>query len=417
MVCRTRLDPGRAAGRCFGGVAQFDRSTSEVNEQAAVLADPAIISNGTVVLGVNPEGHLNAFDPVTGDFRGVQYLPTGGDAISPGCQCEGWGIANPSTFLSGWATVDNAFPSVSANLELVSFTSDGVEADSIVRIGGEIEVRHRFRPAVGDPSLYVIDLTVTNLASVDATYIYRRVIDWDVPPTEFEDYVTVAGSAPELVRVNNDGFGHPDPLVDPALDPQVEPFVEGPFTDLGVFDHGAMIDVSLGTVAPGQSRTVLLFYGATADEASALSSLSAVGASVYSLGQPSSPDGPTLGVPNTFIFGYCGSVCFNTGPVASFSGLPIDWNGPYQISFDGTASTDPEGSPLTYLWDFGDGTTATGPTPTHSFTSGSFSVTPDRDRLRRPDRHRGRAACRSPGIRWSTSPPRCGSIPTRTTSR
>jgi PKD repeat protein len=56
--------------------------------------------------------------------------------------------------------------------------------------------------------------------------------------------------------------------------------------------------------------------------------------------------------------------------------------GPYSavrnqgIAFDGSGSTDPDGDALTYAWDFGDGTTATGATPTHSYTTlGSFTVT------------------------------------------
>ena len=45
------------------------------------------------------------------------------------------------------------------------------------------------------------------------------------------------------------------------------------------------------------------------------------------------------------------------------------------LKFDGTKSTDPDADPLTYAWDFGDGTTATGPTPSHTYSSvGTFLV-------------------------------------------
>jgi PKD repeat protein len=44
--------------------------------------------------------------------------------------------------------------------------------------------------------------------------------------------------------------------------------------------------------------------------------------------------------------------------------------------FDGTGSSDPDGSVVSYAWDFGDGATATGATPSHDFvTSGSRDVT------------------------------------------
>jgi PKD repeat protein len=41
-----------------------------------------------------------------------------------------------------------------------------------------------------------------------------------------------------------------------------------------------------------------------------------------------------------------------------------------EITFDGTASYDPDGSPVSsYAWSFGDGDTGTGPNPTHSYAS------------------------------------------------
>jgi PKD repeat protein len=43
------------------------------------------------------------------------------------------------------------------------------------------------------------------------------------------------------------------------------------------------------------------------------------------------------------------------------------------IAFDGSSSADPDGNPLTFSWDFGDGTTGTGAQPTHVYTTmGTF---------------------------------------------
>jgi len=42
--------------------------------------------------------------------------------------------------------------------------------------------------------------------------------------------------------------------------------------------------------------------------------------------------------------------------------------GPLTVSFIGNKSSDPEGSPLSYIWDFGDGQTSPLPNPTHIFT-------------------------------------------------
>ena len=46
------------------------------------------------------------------------------------------------------------------------------------------------------------------------------------------------------------------------------------------------------------------------------------------------------------------------------------------MSFDGSASNDPDGSISSYAWNFGDGNTGTGVTPSHTYTAaGTFAVT------------------------------------------
>ena len=59
----------------------------------------------------------------------------------------------------------------------------------------------------------------------------------------------------------------------------------------------------------------------------------------------------------------------NRAPYAAASANPRYGRTPLKVSFDGRKSSDPDGNPLTYTWDFGDGTTATGPTATHTYTT------------------------------------------------
>lgn len=63
----------------------------------------------------------------------------------------------------------------------------------------------------------------------------------------------------------------------------------------------------------------------------------------------------------------------NRSPVAHaggpYSGLALA-----PLLLDGTASSDPDGDPLSYRWDFGDGTSGSGPQPAHAFPTGVFTV-------------------------------------------
>jgi PKD repeat protein len=65
----------------------------------------------------------------------------------------------------------------------------------------------------------------------------------------------------------------------------------------------------------------------------------------------------------------------NTPPVAAFSFTPTTAIFPADISFDASASRDPDGSVVRYAWSFGDGGLGTGKTVTHSYkTFGTFAV-------------------------------------------
>jgi PKD repeat protein len=63
-------------------------------------------------------------------------------------------------------------------------------------------------------------------------------------------------------------------------------------------------------------------------------------------------------------------------PPTAVPGGPFEGNRIVPIDFDGSGSSDPDHDPLTYSWDFGDGTTGSGPAPSHRYDAlGSFTVT------------------------------------------
>ncbi len=73
----------------------------------------------------------------------------------------------------------------------------------------------------------------------------------------------------------------------------------------------------------------------------------------------------------------------NKAPLARFTFSPKEPKIGETVTFDGSASYDPDGKIISYFWDFGDGETAQGATTTHAFKKASefdviLQVTDDR---------------------------------------
>lgn len=289
-------------------------------------SDGAIIDNGVVQLGVLEQGHLGmpGGTPTSGTEStttvGVRYLPTNSDSTAQGCVCEGWGVADA---ISGvWGAANEARDGAQ-NLTVESFTHTASEATSIIRVGDTFRVTHHYRPSAQTPNLYEVVVSVENISSSTVDLRYRRIMDWDIPPNTFSELVTIQGttSAANVLYASNNGFAHANPLSDRTFDAPF-PAHLGDFTEAGPNDHGALFDFGFGELVAGATRTFTTFYGAAADQTSALAALGRVGAEVYSFGQanydgsgwtpapdegaPTGTAGAALGVPHTFIFAFAG---------------------------------------------------------------------------------------------------------------
>lgn len=275
---------------------------------AATLINPA----GTVALGVNDQGHLNTgvgSVATNSSVTGLSYkFPDGAwrDATSPGCFCEGWGVSANGT-VSGFANVSTDGVS---NLSLTSFASTASTATSVVSLTSlpGLSVTHAYAPSTVTPStFFVANVTITNTTGANLTDVkYVRVMDWDVPPTEFSEYVTIKGTATTtlLERSHDNGFQTANPLSDGVGSAGT---TDVDFEDNGRADHGAYFRFNFGALAAGASNTFQIFYGAAADEAGALAAIAAEGLELYSLGQSRTSAVDDLsGSPVTFIFGFKG---------------------------------------------------------------------------------------------------------------
>ena len=66
----------------------------------------------------------------------------------------------------------------------------------------------------------------------------------------------------------------------------------------------------------------------------------------------------------------------NLPPVARMTATPTSGTAPLAVSFDGWASSDPDGTIASHSWSFGDGATASGGTATHTYAApGTYTAT------------------------------------------
>jgi hypothetical protein len=318
----------------------------------------AVISNGTVSLGVFDFGSLGAKDSVNqgiprtgiklagvGDAL-IKDLPGGGN----GNTSEGWGVSvTESPF--GIDFVGNGFsksgvpPIVStSNLNLVSpLQVNGNSATSTAALislfngqasrSAGLTITQLYRPT-STPFLFEDLVTIKNTNSVGSgiSYTgvkYRRVVDVDVPPTPFSEYITIQGlPATRVLHSSDNGFAtaEPNPLpqndIGSVLPGTYDKNVvnSGPPNGGGaIVDHGAAIDLLFpGSLDPTDSLSFSLYFGGAYDRAQAVNALASQQAEVYFLGTAGTPDGATFGRPGTFILGLKGVGGTPVSPVADF---------------------------------------------------------------------------------------------------
>jgi hypothetical protein len=277
----------------------------------------AVVTNGTIKVGVRDEGHLNivgagipsrpSSSTTAVGLRLVFPDSSESEATAPGCLCEGWGASADG--VSGYATVDNPPGGVAPSVSFVSFNANGVSAECIVDVGSVLRVKHNYHPSPATPFLYEVTVTLENISGATVNDLrYRRVMDWDISPTTFSECVTIdSGTAVDLVTVTDNGFDSPNPLLAPNLSGG---FSAGDRVDDGPRDHGALFqfqfqDVLANGLAPGASKVFNIYYGAAFNQPGAEAALAAVGAEAFSFGKPA-PGGVCDDEPNTFIFAFAG---------------------------------------------------------------------------------------------------------------
>jgi PKD repeat protein len=65
----------------------------------------------------------------------------------------------------------------------------------------------------------------------------------------------------------------------------------------------------------------------------------------------------------------------NIVPVAQAAVTPASSLAPAAVTFSSSGSTDPDGTIVSYAWDFGDGNSSSDPNPTHTYAAGTYTAT------------------------------------------
>jgi hypothetical protein len=301
-------------------------------QAGTIIYNTGDAATATVAMGVNNDGSLNSD---TGNITsnagrtGLAFkFPDGSwrDATAPGCFCEGWGVS-VNNAVSGFANVstDGGATNLSFGGPTGVTASSVTTTTSLTSLPG-LTVTQAYAPSAASSALFEVKVTISNTTGSDLTDVkYVRVMDWDVPNTEFAELVTIKGTATTtlLEKSHNNGFNTANPLNDLGEigSGGCGSTTDVDFTDCGPADHGAYFRFNFGDLADGDSYTFSIFYGAAASEREALIAVGAADIELYSFGQ-SDGNGAT-GTPATYIFGFAGVGGTPVEPVSAPGSLAL----------------------------------------------------------------------------------------------
>jgi len=234
----------------------------------AGTAQATTITNGDLSMGLYDNGGLGS--------GGVGLALAGaGDAITPGCLCEGWGVAangNGNKYVYGGSSTGFT----SATMSDVTASS----AKSVVTTNDGLTITHTYTPVAGE-TLFKIDVVIKNDSGATRTDVrYARTLDWDVTPGYFDsNYTTVyvPGVAPEgkVMHTSTNPFDAPNPMVTRSQNANTN------VHDI-VGDLGSFFIFSFGDLADGDELSFTTFIGAYTSASALLSAFSSVDVEAYS---------------------------------------------------------------------------------------------------------------------------------------
>jgi hypothetical protein len=244
-------------------------------------------ASNAFTVGIGPNGEL--FDSAA--FIGFRRNSDGGDFISPGTPRDAWGI----TSTAGSAYADSQFGGTAGITgTTVTSTANAATYTTLTSVGFKVVQNYSFVT----PNILAIQSVVTNTSGGSLSAIFRRTVDLDIFPTEFnENTFGPVGSSPMVVASSYFGFESADPAV---------AYGSSCFAGCNATgDLGEGIDISLGTLGAGGSASFVYYYGIN-QTGQTLAQLFAQGQSVgvdYLIGSQSVENGvyPNTGANSAFL--------------------------------------------------------------------------------------------------------------------
>jgi hypothetical protein len=237
----------------------------------AALAAPTVLDTGLLRMGVADNAGLGAM--------GVGLTGPTGDAITPGCLCEGWGAAAGG--VSGYVYGLGGTGVMSALTTTTVASGPGLSAQSVVMLSNGLQVTHKYSYAAGG-SLFKVEVVLTNTTAGALSDVrYARTLDWDVTPGYFSNnYTTVYGGTPsgpggKVLHTSTNPFAVPNPMVFRAQEANLN-VVNSPGDKGGYFVFG------FGALNAGESTTFDTYIGASRTVAGLKGALGSVGVEAYS---------------------------------------------------------------------------------------------------------------------------------------
>ncbi len=234
-------------------------------------AAPVVLDTGVIRMGVNDYGGLGG--------GGVGLIGPTGDAIMPGCLCEGWGAA--ANGAAGYTYGGGVSSMISGETTATDTSGSDLSATNVVTLSNGLQVVHKYS-SVADGSLFKVNITLENTTGATLNDVrYARTLDWDVTPGYFGgNYTTVYGGTPtgpggKVLHTSTDPFAAPNPMNFRSQDANTN-VTNKPG------DNGSYFVFGFGDLAAGASMSFDTFIGAKETVAGLLGAFGSLGIEAYS---------------------------------------------------------------------------------------------------------------------------------------